>query len=245
MEAVAKPALLRLPPVGGIDMSITHDVVLLWIAAAVTFGVLFAVCRRREPVARGTFRNLMEGLIDIIDDQVIAQNLGAGGRAWGPFLLTVFFFILFANLMGMVPLPGYAHSVTGNLSVTAGLAAIVFLTTLGASLRHKGVAGFFRSFAPAGVPKWVYVLVVPIEVISWLAKPVSLAVRLFANMVAGHSLLFVFIGLEMTTAWLLKPLPLIGAVAMGCFELFVMLIQAFIFALLAGMYIKEAVTEAD
>lgn len=86
-------------------------------------------------------------------------------------------------------------------------------------------------------------LVVPIEVMSWLARPLSLAVRLFANMMAGHALVFVFIGMAMGSAWILKPVPLIGAVVMNVFEVFVAFVQAFIFTMLAGIYIKDALGE--
>ena len=242
MEGGASRVWLSIPPLAGVDLSITHEVLLLWLAAVVTGVLVVTTCRRRTAVPHGTWRNLVDTLVDLVEGQVVDQALGRGGRRWAPFLLTLFFFILAGNLLGMVPVPGYAHSTTSSLSVTAALALMVFAVTIAAALRVKGPGGFLRQFVPRGIPRWVRVLVVPIEVLSWLAKPVSLAIRLFANMVAGHSLLFVFIGMEMTAAWFLKPFPLAGAVAMECFELFVMLIQAFIFTMLAGMYIREAVT---
>jgi len=236
-------ALLTLPTLLGIDLSITREVVLLWIAAAVTFVLLAAACRRREPIARGVYRNLFEALIEFVDSQVIREGIGPEGHGWASFLFTLFFFILFGNLLGMVP--GQGHSgLTANLNVTAALALIVFIVTLFINIHRNGLTGFLRKFAPSGIPAWLYVLVVPIEVISWLARPVSLAIRLFANMMAGHYLLFLFIAMEMGVAWYLKSLPLVGAVAMGCFEIFACFIQAFIFTMLAGMYIREAIQEA-
>lgn len=233
--------IFPLPKVLGLDISITNEVVLVWLAALVTFLVLIPVCRRRDAVAHGFYQNLMEGLIELVDREVVREGLGAAGRLWAPFLLTTFFFILFCNLLGMVPVPSLFEAVTSNINVTAALALVVFVLTLGLTIRRRGLRGFIRGFLPAGVPWWLAPLMVPIEVLSWLARPLSLAVRLFANMMAGHALIFVFIGLAMGSAWLLKPVPLLGAIVMYAFELFVAFIQAFIFTMLAGLYIKDAI----
>ena len=229
--------------VAGVDVSITNEVVLVWMAAVVTLLVLLPACRRRELVPRGWYHNLMEGLIELIEREVIQENLGPAGRAWAPFLLTLFFFVLFCNLIGLIPVPAVFKPVTSNINVTAALAVLVFLLTIAASIRTRGLRGFLAGFLPADLPWWAAVLMLPIEVMSWLARPLSLALRLFANMMAGHALIFVFIGLAMGSAWLLAPVPLVGAILMDTFELFVCFIQAFIFALLSGLYIKEAVQE--
>ena len=131
-------------------------------------------------------------------------------------------------------------SVCPAVRVTAGLALLVFLLTIGISLRSHGVWGFFKKFMPSGLPWWIGFIIDPIEIVSWLAKPVSLAVRLFANMMVGHALILVFVGMAAAGAWYVKALPLAGAVVMSGFELFVSFIQAFIFTMLAGFYIKEA-----
>lgn len=238
-EGVSQP-LVALPPVFGVDLSITREVVLLWVAAAVTFVVLTVACRRRELVARGMFRNLFEALIEWIEREIVRGSMGPEGRAWAPFVLTVFFFVLFSNLLGMVPAPTVFKAATASVSVTAALALAVFGVATVVALRRQGWIGFGRRFLPEGLPWWGALLMMPLEVLSWLARPVSLALRLFANMVAGHELFFVFVGLEMTAAWYLKALPFIGAVAMGCFELFVCFIQAFIFAMLTAAYLREA-----
>jgi F-type H+-transporting ATPase subunit a len=242
MIEVTRHVLVPLPKVFGLDVSITNEVVLVWIAAGVTFVLLAAACRRRETVARGWARNLVETLIEFVEREIVQANLGRGDLTWAPFLLTLFFFILFANLLGLVPLPTHVKSATSNLNVTAALAVMVFVITLGINLRHHGPLGFLRRFLPAGFPLWLAIPMAPIEVVSWLARPVSLAVRLFANMMAGHYLIFIFVGMEMTAAWYLKAVPLLGAVAMAAFELFVCLIQAFVFTMLAGLYIRDAVS---
>jgi F-type H+-transporting ATPase subunit a len=234
--------VVPLPSVFGIDFSITNEVLLLWTAAALTFVMLVAACRRRGPVAKGLFQNFFDAIVEFLENEVIRGGIGRDGMVWAPFLLTLFFFILFSNLMGMVPVPSVFKSVTSDLSVTLALAVVVFAVTAAIGVRRHGMLGFFRRFFPSGLPRWIAPIVVPIEVVSWLVKPASLAIRLFANMMVGHYLIFIFIGLEMAAAWYLKSLPLIGAVAMGCFEIFVSFIQAFIFTMLAGIYIREAIT---
>jgi F-type H+-transporting ATPase subunit a len=235
--------IIPIPKIAGIDLSITNDVVLVWMAGLLTLLVLLPVCRRRAPIAHGFYQNLMEGLIEFVEREVVVEGLGSAGRIWAPFLLTMFFFILCANLLGLVPVPSVFHAVTANINVTAALALIVFILTIGLKIRRQGVLGLLRGFMPQGVPWWMAFLVVPIEVLSWLARPLSLAVRLFANMMAGHALIFVFIGMAMGSAWLLKALPLVGAIVMDVFELFVAFVQAFIFTMLAGIYIKDAIEE--
>jgi len=224
----------------GVDLSITNEVLLVWAAAALTFLLLSLGCRRSGLVPRGGFANLFEALVQFIEKQVVHESIGSQGRAWAPFLLTLFFFILIANLVGMLPAPHHVKAVTSNINVTAALALVVFGTTVAISVRTHGLGGFLSKFMPGGVPKWLAPLIVPIEIVSWLAKPLSLAIRLFANMLAGHSLILIFIGLASVSAFYVKPLPLAGAVAMSCFELFVCFVQAFVFTLLSGIYIREA-----
>lgn len=240
MHEIERHVLVRLPFVAGIDLSITNEVVLVWVAAAVTFGVVTLACRRRGLVARGVFQNLFEALVEYIDEQVVRGNIGRNAGAWSPFLLSLFFFILFANLLGMVPVPSHVKAATSSLSVPLALAAIVFGVTIWINLRQHGLSGFLRKFVPSGIHWAIAVLAVPIEVVSWLAKPLSLAIRLFANMMAGHALILVFVGLAAQAVWFMAALPLAGAVIMSGFELFVCLIQAFIFTMLTGAYIREA-----
>lgn len=240
MHDIQRHVLISLPTLRGIDLSITNEIVLLWVAAAITFICVTLACRRRTVIAQGHFQNAVEAIIDFIDDNVGKDVLGRDARRWSPFLLTLFFFILFANLLGLAPLPSHVKAMTSSINVTAALALIVFATTIAVNIRAHGLLGFLKKFAPAGLPPLVLVLAVPIEIISWLARPFSLAIRLCANMLAGHALILVFLGMTASLAWLFKPLPYLGAVIMSAFELFVCFIQAFIFTLLSGMYIKDA-----
>lgn len=240
----AERMLVELPSVLGVDLSITPNVAMLLAAAVITYVVLAIACRRRGLVAHGCVPNLFEQLIEYIEEQVVREGIGQDGKRWTSLLLTLFFFILFCDLLGMVPMPGTHQALTANINVTAALALIVFALTLGIGLGTHGIRGFARKFVPSGLPPWIYLLVVPIEFISWLTKPISLAIRLFANMLVGHALVLTFITMLATTAWFAKSLPLVGAVAMAAFEIFVSFIQAFIFTMLAGLYISEALQEA-
>ena len=240
MHEIPRKVLMELPTLWGVDLSITNEVLLLWIAAALTFVIVTFACRRRSEVPRGIFQNLFEAIIEFLDDAIGRDILGEHGRHWAPFLLTLFFLILFTNLLGLAPLPSHVKAMTSSINVTAAFAIIVFVTTIVVNIRTHGIFGFLKKFSPSGLPLAVRVLAVPIEVISWLARPFSLAIRLCANMMAGHALILVFLAMAGSAMWLLKPLPYAGAVIMSAFELFVSFVQAFIFTLLAGMYIKDA-----
>lgn len=243
MHEIPRHVVWALPAIGGVDLSITNYVLMLWGAAALTGGLLLAAFRRRAHAPAGGLSTFFEALTDFVERQIVGETLGAAAPRWAPFLLTLFFLVLFGNLIGMLPAPHHLLAATGNLSVTVGLALVVFAVTMAVAVRRHGWLGFLKRFAPVGVPRWLLPFVVPIEIVSWLAKPVSLALRLFANMLAGHALILVFVGLAAAAAWYLKPLPLAGALIMSVFELFVCFVQAFIFTMLAGVYLREALDD--
>lgn len=240
MHEIERTVIIELPVLFGIDLSITNEIVLLWMAALACFVVLTLACRRKTLVATGVLPNLMETLIEFIDRSAGREILGKQAARWSTFLLTLFFFILFSNLMSLVPLPSHVKAMTSSLSVTGALALIVFAATVVINIRQHGLLGFLARFAPPGLPLAVRIFAFPIEVVSWLARPLSLAIRLFANILAGHALILIFLGMAASSTWFLKPLPYAGAVIMSVFELLVGFLQAFIFTLLAGMYIKDA-----
>ncbi len=239
---VERKILLKIPAVAGIDMSITSEVVLVWLAGLVTFLFLMPACRRKGKVASGIMQNLGEVLFEFAGKHIAGAVFSPAARVkWGAFITALFLFIFFANLLGMVPYPAFFKAATSSLSVTLAMSLMVFVLSIAAGVRVFGPAGFARKFLPHGVPWWIAPFVALIEIISWLLRPFSLAVRLFANMFVGHALVFTFIGMEVATAWFLKPFPLAGAVAMSGFEIFVCFIQAFIFAMLACIYIRESI----
>jgi F-type H+-transporting ATPase subunit a len=225
----------------GIDVSITKAVVMMWIAGGLTFALLVLGGRRAKLVPSG-LQNFVEAVVDFLRTNLILETLGEGGLVWLPFVATLFFFILFCNLLGLIP---GAFTATSNINVTVVLAVIVFICTQAAGVAKHGVLGYAKKFIPKGVPSWIVPIMLPIEIISQFAKPFSLAVRLFANMTAGHGVILVFLFMIiMFKSWFIAAVPLLGVVVMSAFEIFVALIQAYIFSILAAMYIAEAVQEA-
>jgi len=233
--------------IGSIDISITNAVVSIWIASALVFLTLTLAGRIGRLIPRG-MQNLMETLVSFARQSLILEVLGEEGMSWFPFIATLFFFILYCNLLGLVP---KMFTATSNINVTASLAAVVFICTQGAGIARHGLVGYGKTFIPKGMPRGIMgkVLIgfmIIVEIISQLARPFSLAVRLFANMTAGHMVILVFISMIfMFQGFIAKvfvtPMSVVMAVIMMAFEIFVSLLQAFIFAILASIYISLAV----
>jgi len=233
--------------IGSIDISITNAVVSIWIASALVFLTLTLAGRTGRLIPRG-LQNLMETLVSFTRQSLILEVLGEEGMSWFPFIATLFFFILYCNLLGLVP---KMFTATSNINVTASLAAVVFICTQGAGIVRHGLVGYGKTFIPKGMPRGIMgkVLIgfmIIVEIISQLARPFSLAVRLFANMTAGHMVILVFISMIfMFQGFIAKvfvtPMSVVMAVIMMAFEIFVSLLQAFIFAILASIYISLAV----
>jgi F-type H+-transporting ATPase subunit a len=223
--------------IAGIDLSISNAVVMIWIASILVLITLTLAGRMGRLVPKG-LQNLMESLVSYLKQTFINEILGKENAAWFPFVATLFFFILYCNLLGLVP---KMFTATSNINVTASLAVIVFLCTQAVGIYKNGLWGYLKKFAPKGIHPAILVIMVPIEIISAFAKPFALAVRLFANMTAGHLVILVFLGMIiMFKSVIIAPFPLAMAVVMMGFEIFVSLIQAFIFSILATMYIAEA-----
>lgn len=231
---------LHLPqfePFFGIDLSITRHVVMMWVASALLIGLLWIAFRRRDLVPRG-LANLFEAMVVFIRDQVVLPTMGAGGRAYMPYLLTAFFFILFCNLLGLIP---YAATATGNVNVTAALALLTFTLTLAAGILNNGLFGYFKSLIPHGLPLWLLPIMIPVELVSMFARPFALCIRLFANMIAGHMVILVFLGIIiLLKALWLAPFSVAFAAAIYLLEIFIAFVQAFIFTLLSALFISMA-----
>ncbi|MDX8377852.1 MAG: F0F1 ATP synthase subunit A [Mariprofundales bacterium] len=221
----------------GIDISISNSVVWMWVASVVVF-VFFWFAFKNQQLVPGRLQAAGEMLYLFIRD-MIEKNIGADGRAYLPILFTLFYFILACNLLGL--LPG-AFTPTSQIIITAGLAVGVFIFTLILRLRLHGW-GFFSVFAPSGLPPILLPLMIPIEVLSFLARPVSLAVRLFANMTAGHTVLGVIAFFGLAMPWFLSWIPLGFSAVLLAAELFIAVIQAYIFTILACVYIDDALHE--
>ena len=228
-----------------LDISPTRHVVMLWIAATLcvvtTLLALRAHNRRtREGKAPSGFGNGLEALVLYLRNEVILPNVGPHGNGYVPFLLTLFFFILFANLLGLVP---YGSTATGNISVTWTLAIVTFIVieVAGMTAQGKGYINtiiFWPHDMSLGMKLFISPILTPIELVGKFTKPFALAIRLFANMTAGHVVLLALISLIFTFgSWLLVPVPILMALGISFLELFVAFLQAFIFTLLSTVFI--------
>ncbi|MEO7711386.1 MAG: F0F1 ATP synthase subunit A [Gemmatimonadaceae bacterium] len=235
--------------IGGveIDMSPTKHVVMLLLAAALCCIVLIGAARahKRHTHAVGRpkgFAAGIEAMVLYIRQEVAIPNLGHHGEGYAPFILGLFFFILMANLLGLIP---FGSTATGNISVTATLAIITFLVVEFAGMRAQGLGYLSTIFywnkdMPLVLRVPMFVLLTPIEFIGKLTKPFALTIRLFANMTAGHIVVLALIGLIFAfKSYVLGTAPLLMAVAIMMLELFVAFLQAFIFSLLASVFIGQ------
>lgn len=228
-----------------LDMSPTKHVVMMLIAATLCLVTLILAARsHKRTSAAGTApkgtANGIEALVLYLRNDLVLPNVGAHGDKFVPFILTLFFFILFANLLGLVP---YGSTATGNISVTATLALITFFVVEVAGMRalgrrYLGTIFYWPHDMSLAMKLPMTLVMTPIEFISKLTKPFALAIRLFANMVAGHIVVLALIGLIFTFgSYVIAPLPLLMAFAIMILEIFVALLQAYIFALLASVFI--------
>lgn len=241
--------VIELPSVAGVQ--VTKFMVMELVAALLMLGILLPVVRhiRRTPVSRGWFMNMFEAILLFIRNEVARPAIG-GHEAdrFLPFLWTAFFFILFNNLLGMIP--GGA-SATGNINVTAVLAVMTFGVVLAAGIREAGVAGFFVGLVPhLDVPRWMqpalWGLMFGIEVAGLLVRHIVLAIRLFANMFAGHMVLAVILGFILMAYsslafYLVAPASVVSVIGLSLLELFVAFLQAYIFTFLSALFIGMAV----
>ncbi len=218
------------------------------LAVLISAGLFFLAGRKSDvnEAPKGS-RNLAEIIVDFIEDGVIMQTMGKEGLSWTPFLLTMFMFIYLCNVPGIIPF--FQMPATARMAVPMFLALLVWVVFNATGIKHQGVGGYLKSVLfPPGVPKALYILVTPIELIStMLVRPFSLAVRLFANMLAGHILLVTFAllseALFQAKDKILIPvgiLPFFMLVFLTSFEVLVAFLQAYIFAMLAAVYIGGA-----
>ncbi len=221
----------------GIDLSISNSVLWMWLAITVAF-LFFHMAFRNPSIVPGRLQLLAEMLFLFVRE-LVEENIIKDGSRYFPILFTLFLFVLFCNLIGL--LPG-SFTPTSQLIVTACLAVSVFLFTVVLRIQKHGW-GFFRVFAPTGLPVWLLPLMVPIEVISFLARPASLALRLFANMTAGHTVLGVLTFLGLAAPWFLHWIPMGFTVVIMALEIFIAFIQAYIFTILTCVYIDDAVVD--
>jgi F-type H+-transporting ATPase subunit a len=270
--------LIQLPTIFGIDLSVTKFVFVLWLVAAIVFVVLTWAVRRytkqERPVPSGIM-NAIEAFVEYIRDSVVRPNVGDKWvNTWTPLILTIFFFILVANGIGLVPLFDFlalanrfalhpsegsflarvvhgGATATGNFNVTAGLAVVTFFSIIVAGSKAQGFWRYWKNIVPPRMNPLIYVLLIPIEIISMFVKPFALTMRLAANMTGGHIailsiLSFVFLANDLFGRMLASigvgmfvSVPL--AAAIYALEIIVVLVQAYVFALLSAVFIGMAI----
>ncbi len=222
---------------GPIDISISNTVVFMWLSVLLVIGLLWMVTRRTRLIP-GRGQLLAEMLFGFVRRQTL-MNIHKGGERFVPLMFALFTFILACNLIGLIP---GSFTPTSQLAVTGTLAVSVFLYAAGLRISKYGW-GFFRAFAPKGVPKLLLPLMVPIEMISFMARPITLALRLFVNMTAGHTALGMLAVLGLAAPWFLKWLPFGFSVLQIGLEMIIAFIQAYIFVVLSCVYIDDALQE--
>ena len=233
MEQFGISPLIPLTP-GGLDISFTNSAA--WMLAIVVVGTLLMVYgMRRRAMVPGRLQSLVELTYEFIAG-MLRETVGSEGARYFPLVFTLFFFIVLANLFGM--LPG-GFTVTSHIIVTLALALLVFVTVTVIALSKHGLH-FLTFFVPKGVPLPMLFLVVPIEVLSYFMRPVSHSVRLFANMTAGHTMLKVFGGFVVMMG-VFGVLPFVVIVALTGLELAIAVLQAYVFTILTCLYLNDAV----
>ena len=236
-----------------IDFSITKHVLFMMIAAVITLVVmLYAASKAKRERAAGAERgpkgttNVVEAIILFIRDEVALKNIGHGGEKYVPYIVAVFFFILFCNMLGLLP---WGASPTGNVSVTAAMATLTFIVVEIAGMRALGAKGYAKTIfywphdMPLAVKLPMTFIMTPVELMAKFTKPFALTMRLYANMTAGHAVVLALTGLAVMAALAgskflaIAVAPIVMATAIMVLEIFVALLQAYIFAMLSAVFI--------
>jgi F-type H+-transporting ATPase subunit a len=226
----------RLIPIhiGGVDASFTNSALFMCAAVVVAISLIVLGARRSELVP-GRWQSLAEMSYEFIAG-MIDDNVGHEGQEYFPFIFTLFIFILLGNLLGMIP---YGFTFTSHIIVTFAMAALVFLGVTVIGIARHGIR-FLTFFVPHGVPPILLLLLVPIEVLSYFIRPFTLSIRLFANMMAGHTMLAIFAGF-VTAMGIFGFVPLGVDVLLIFLELLVAVLQAYVFTILTCLYLRDAI----
>lgn len=224
----------------GIDISITKNVVIMWVVAAILIILLSIVSRKykKSLIPKG-LTNFIEIIVLFVKEEIVIPTIGKGYEKYLPYLLTVFFFVLFGNLFGLIP---YSSTITGSITVTAALAAISFFATQIGGIKNNGVIGYFKGLMPPGMPILILPIMIVVEILGLFTKPFSLCIRLFANMIAGHVVILSLIGLIfLLESIFVSPFSVAFALFIYLLEILVALIQAYVFTILTSLYIGMAI----
>jgi F-type H+-transporting ATPase subunit a len=238
VDPIHQFALTDIVPLG--EFSFTNSSLFMVLTTGL-IGAYLIMSTQKRAMVPNRLQLVSEMLYEFVANMV-SDSAGKAGMKFFPFVFSLFMFVLVANLFGMIP---FFFTVTSHIIVTFALAMLVFIVVVVYGFWKNGF-GFLRLFVPSGVPIYILPLVAVIEVISFLSRPISLSVRLFANILAGHITLKVFAGFIVSMGglgWfaLLTPLPLILTIGITALEFLVAVLQAYVFALLTSMYINDAI----
>ena len=232
---------LPIATVGGHEIAFTNSALFMLIIVGIVSALLIGATAPRA-VVPGRLQSVAELSYEFVAN-TLRSSAGTEGMRFFPFVFTLFMFVLTANLVGLIP---YSFTVTSQIIITAALALLVFFIVVGYGFWRHGLH-FLKLFVPSGVPWFFLPLIVPIEVLSFLSRPVSHSVRLFANMLAGHITLQVFAGFVIMLAgagvlgWFGALLPFVMVVMLTALELLVAFLQAYVFAILTCIYLNDAI----
>jgi len=220
--------------VGGYDLSYTNSALFMTLAVVITF-LLFISATSKRTMVPGRWQSVAEILYEF-NATMVKDNVGKEGLKYLPFIFTLFLFILFGNILGLMP---YGFAFTSHIIVNASLALFIFVAVTVIGFARHGWH-YFSLLCPKGTPWPVSLVLVPIELMSYFIRPVSLSLRLFANMLAGHVLLKVLAGFVVALGLLFGWVPLAAVFGVTMLEILVALIQAYVFALLSCIYLNDA-----
>lgn len=227
----------------GTPFAVNKTVILLWAAALITGGLFIFIGRNFERIP-GKLQSFVEAVVNFIDQGIVGEVMGPKGRAWTPYLTALFTFVFFLNILEVIPPINFPA--TSRMAIPLFLAVLTWVLYIVVGIVNQGLRYFPNMIFPPGVPKALYILIAPIELVSnFIVRPFSLAVRLFANLFAGHLLLTVFFLLT-ASVWALNfsavilPFTFAAAVALTAFEILVSLLQAYIFTILTAVYVADS-----
>lgn len=219
----------------GVDISHTNSALFMVLTTLISV-TFFFIASKRAQVMPTKFQLAAESIYDFVEN-ILVENTGEEGKKFFPLALSLFLFIAVANLLGMVP---YSFTVTSHIITTFALSTLLFLVVIIAAFRKHGLK-FLSIFVPSGAPGWMLPLLVVIEFFAYLIRPASLAIRLAANMTAGHTMLKVIAGFVVSLGFVLGWLPFAFVLILTGFEIFVAILQAYIFTILACVYLNDAI----
>lgn len=224
----------------GLDLSISRHVFFMWFASLLLIFIMLRVSKSyKKSLVPSGVSNFFEVMVIFVRDEIVVPTIGKGHEKFLPYLLTAFFFILFCNFLGLIP---FSATVTSNITVTATLATFSFIIIQWGGMKKNGMFGYFKGLIPHGVPVFLLPIMLIVEFLGLFTKPFALAIRLFANMTAGHIVIFALISLIFVMkSYAIIPVSIGMALFIYFLEILVALLQAYIFTMLSSLFIGMAV----